>query len=70
MKAMTRLRPSGALRMAMGLALVLLLGIAIQARPASADGVVNSLFLGGVAIEGTDPVAYFNDGRPVEGSSD
>jgi hypothetical protein len=53
-----------------GVFLALLLGIAILARPASADGVVNSSFLGGVAIEGTDPVAYFDDGRPVEGSSD
>ena len=39
------------------------------ATPAAAGGVVNSSFLGGVAIEGTDPVAYFSDGRPVEGSS-
>jgi hypothetical protein len=40
------------------------------ATPVAADGVVNSSFLGGVAIEGTDPVAYFDQGRPVEGSSD
>jgi YHS domain-containing protein len=25
---------------------------------------------GGVAIEGTDPVAYFTEGRPVEGSAE
>jgi hypothetical protein len=40
------------------------------ATPAVAGGVVNSSVLGGVAIEGTDPVAYFTEGRPVEGSSD
>jgi YHS domain-containing protein len=31
---------------------------------------VNQSFLGGVAIEGTDPVAYFTDGKPVAGSED
>jgi hypothetical protein len=40
------------------------------AAPASAGGIINSSFLGSVAIEGTDPVAYFTEGRPVEGSSD
>lgn len=29
---------------------------------------VNKTFFGGVAIEGYDAVAYFTDGRPVEGS--
>jgi YHS domain-containing protein len=33
-------------------------------------GQVNASFLGSVAIEGYDPVAYFTDGMPVEGSSD
>lgn len=51
-------------------AFALLLALAVPAWPASADGVVNSSFLRGIAIEGTDPVAYFSDGRPVEGSSD
>ena len=37
--------------------------------PAQA-GVVNASSFGGVAIEGYDPVAYFTDGKPVEGSSD
>ena len=33
-------------------------------------GKVNKSFLGGVAIEGYDPVAYFTDGKPVEGSQE
>lgn len=33
-------------------------------------GVVNASAFGGVAIEGYDPVAYFTQGKPVEGSSD
>ncbi|MBL6959377.1 MAG: YHS domain protein [Rhodospirillales bacterium] len=31
---------------------------------------VNASFLGSVAIEGTDPVAYFKQGRAVKGSGD
>lgn len=31
---------------------------------------VNKTFFGGVAIEGYDPVAYFTDGKPVEGSKE
>ena len=50
--------------------LLLVLATSGLATPVAADGVVNSSFLGGVAIEGTDPVAYFDQGRPVEGSSD
>ena len=37
--------------------------------PAGAGGVVNSSSLTGTAIEGYDPVAYFTEGRPVEGAS-
>ena len=29
---------------------------------------INATFFGDVAIEGTDPVAYFTEGRPVEGT--
>jgi YHS domain-containing protein len=36
---------------------------------AEADDAVYQSFLG-TAIDGTDPVAYFTEGRPVEGSSD
>lgn len=36
---------------------------------ASADDAVYQSFLG-TAIDGTDPVAYFTVGKPVEGSSD
>ncbi len=31
---------------------------------------VNKSMFGGVAIEGTDPVAYFLEGRAMAGSSD
>lgn len=31
---------------------------------------VNKSLLGGVAIKGYDPVAYFTDGKPVKGSKD
>lgn len=41
----------------------------LSATSASAkDPVYQSFF--GTAIDGTDPVAYFTEGRPVEGSSD
>jgi YHS domain-containing protein len=38
-------------------------------QPASAEGVVNASSWSG-AIEGYDPVAYFEEGKPVEGDSD
>jgi YHS domain-containing protein len=53
----------------LGMALLVLGGVGVTA-PVAAGGVVNSSFLGGVAIEGTDPVAYFTESKPVEGSSD
>jgi YHS domain-containing protein len=56
-------------RRGLGLLIVLLL-VCAAASPAAAGGVVNSSLLGGVAIEGTDPVAYFEEGKPVAGSSD
>lgn len=37
------------------------------ATSAAALSPVNKSLLGGVAIDGYDPVAYFTDGRPVEG---
>jgi len=37
------------------------------AAPLAAVSPVNKSFFGGVAIEGYDPVAYFTDGKPVEG---
>lgn len=37
------------------------------AAPAAALSPVNKSLLGGVAIEGYDPVAYFTESRPVEG---
>jgi hypothetical protein len=39
------------------------------ARPVAAGKEINKSFFGGIAIEGTDPVAYFTEGRPVKGSS-
>ncbi len=38
--------------------------------PAWAVEPVNSSLFGNVAIKGYDPVAYFQDGKPVKGSSD
>ena len=38
-------------------------------QPANAEGVVNASSWSG-AIEGYDPVAYFQEGKPVEGDSD
>lgn len=43
---------------------------ASAAAPALAVSPVNKSFFGNVAIEGYDPVAYFTDGKPVEGKSD
>jgi len=40
------------------------------AAPATAGGVVNASSFTGTAIEGYDPVAYFAEGRPVEGKSE
>jgi YHS domain-containing protein len=37
---------------------------------AAALSPVNKSFLGGVAIDGYDPVAYFTDGKPVEGKKE
>ena len=56
-----RLRRLGVLLVALSV-----LGFAV---PASADRVVNASFTG-TAIEGYDPVAYFTQGRPVEGDSE
>ena len=54
------LRSAGGLLIAVGL---LLPGAAL-AKPE-----INESFIGGVAIEGTDAVAYFTEGRAVEGAS-
>ena len=53
----------------LGMLLVALsaLGLAL---PAAAGGVVNASSFTGTAIEGYDPVAYFTEGRPVEGESE
>jgi YHS domain-containing protein len=51
----------------------MLLGLALAVaalQPVSAEGVVNASSWTGSAIEGYDPVAYFEEGKPVEGDSD
>ena len=55
----------------MGLPIVaLIVGLfTVVATPAAAKDQVYQSFLG-TAIDGTDPVAYFTEGRPVEGSSE
>ena len=46
-------------------ALGVLLPVAALAAPR-----VNKSFFGGVALDGYDPVAYFTDGKPVEGRAE
>jgi hypothetical protein len=58
------------LRLLMSVVFALLLGVSLDGRPASAGGVVNSSSPGKVAIGGYDPVAYFTEAKPVEGSGD
>lgn len=51
---------------------VVLLGLALAVaapQAARAEGVVNASGWSGIAIEGYDPVAYFEAGQPVEGDS-
>lgn len=50
--------------------LMIALGLLLASpAPALAKPEVNKSFLGGVAIDGTDPVAYFTDAKAVIGSS-
>jgi YHS domain-containing protein len=70
MKPTSKLPTVAWLRRLALVAFALLAGAALAPAPAGADGIVNSSFLGDVAIEGTDPVAYFAEGKPVEGSSE
>ena len=42
--------------------------LAAYSGPAFADGVINTGYFGGVAINGYDPVAYFTDNRAMKGS--
>jgi YHS domain-containing protein len=51
----------------LSLALALLAGLGGLSDPAWA-GPVNATTFGNVAIDGYDPVAYFTDGKPSEGS--
>ncbi len=70
MKALAKPQPAASLRILLRIGFALLLGMALHGGPAQAGGVINSSFLGSVAIDGYDPVAYFTAGKPVEGSSD
>lgn len=49
---------------------VFVFGLVLTGATAWAGSSVNASFLGSVAIEGTDPVAYFKQGRAVKGSGD
>ena len=49
--------------------LALLLAV-VSALPALAISPVNKTLLGGLAIDGYDPVAYFTDSKPVEGKKE
>jgi YHS domain-containing protein len=49
------------------LAAALLAGLVIPGPAQAIDAFYN---IDGVAIEGTDPVAYFSEGKPVEGEED
>ncbi|MGH6660405.1 MAG: YHS domain-containing (seleno)protein [Rhodospirillales bacterium] len=48
----------------------MVLAALLAGAPAFAKSEVNSSLVGGVAIEGTDAVAYFTEGRPVKGTSE
>ena len=48
-----------------------LVGIALAGAPAvDALSPVNKTLLGSLALDGYDPVAYFTDGKPVEGAKE
>ena len=55
-------------RTTLALATTLLSALLIAPAPAAALDPVNETLFGGVAVEGYDPVAYFTEGGPVEGS--
>ena len=66
---MSQVRCGARHRVVPGLLVGLLIGLG-TALPASAGSIINSSLPGSVAIDGYDPVAYFNAGEPVEGSSE
>ncbi len=45
-----------------------LLALVLFAGTAHALDPINKTWFGGLAVKGYDPVAYFNEGKPVEGS--
>ncbi|WP_439579954.1 YHS domain-containing (seleno)protein [Elioraea sp.] len=46
------------------------IGLAVRGAPGRADSARRWFAENGVAIRGTDPVAYFREGRPVAGRAD
>jgi hypothetical protein len=51
-------------------AIVAVVGLLSAGPAAAAKSEINQSYFSGVAIKGTDPVAYFTDKKPVEGLSD
>jgi YHS domain-containing protein len=64
------MQPNSLFRHALRLASACLVSLflLLGANAAQAVDPVNKSFLGGVAIKGYDPVAYFEQGKPVEGN--
>lgn len=58
------------MRMANTLPLLVIVATLLWAAPAQAKDPVNSTFFKGTAIHGYDPVAYFHEGKPMEGSGE
>ncbi|SLN32301.1 YHS domain-containing (seleno)protein [Oceanibacterium hippocampi] len=56
-------------RLACSLLTLLLVAVTLLASPARAESQINRTLLG-TAIDGTDPVAYFTEGKPVAGLRD
>lgn len=57
-------------RLTRAIGAVLAVAALLAGTPALAKSEVNSSLLGSVALEGTDAVAYFNESKPVKGSSE
>ena len=57
-------------RMPIRIVVPIVLAALLAATPALALSPVNKSLLGGVAIDGYDPVAYFTDGKPLEGKKE
>jgi len=68
---MDRIRRRNLLRRILsGMGLVIAVSLMNVPMAALAGKIVNSSFLGNIAIKGYDPVAYFKAGKPVEGAAE